>query len=50
MIDDWKLYATRMGELQDLFQLVEGFSEDINMELGLDKCEAVSTQQGKLSN
>ena len=49
-MDDLKLYAALMEELRELQKLVEGFSEDTKMELGLDKCETVSIQRGKLSN
>ena len=49
-MDHLKLYAALMEEHRRLLKLVEGFTEDIKMEFGPDKCETVSIQRGKLSN
>eukprot|EP00957_Ditylum_brightwellii_P077636 5900423-Ditylum_brightwellii.AAC.1 len=37
-IDDLKLYALSEEELKRALQIVEDFSNDINMTSGLDKC------------
>ena len=37
-MDDLKLYAKNDGDLEGLLATVKRFSDDINMEFGLDKC------------
>ena len=37
-MDDLKLYAKNDEQLESLLHTVKMFSDDINMQLGLDKC------------
>ena len=40
-MDDLKLIAKAEEELQKQIQLVKTFSDDINMEFGLEKCAKI---------
>ena len=46
-IDDLNLYAKNCKELEGLFFTVKPFSDDIGIELGLDKCAKTTFIQGK---
>ena len=46
-MDDLKLYASSEKELQELLQIVEDFSNDINMKFGTDKCATCIIKKGK---
>ena len=37
-MDDLKLYAKDYSELEGLLKIVKGFSDDVGMEFGLNKC------------
>ena len=47
-MDDLKLLAKNDQQLQGLVNIVKQFSDDIRMELGLDKCAKVTFLLGKL--
>jgi hypothetical protein len=47
-MDDLKLIAKSEEELQNQIQTVKHFSDDIHMELGLDKCAKITFKRGKL--
>ena len=47
-MDDWKLFAKNDQQLQGLLNTVKQFSDDIQMELGLDKCAKATFFRGKL--
>ena len=47
-MDDLKLYAKNDSELEGLLKIVKGFSDDIGMEFGLDKCAKATFKKGKL--
>ena len=47
-MDDLKLYAKNDKEIDALVNTVRIFSEDINMQFGLDKCAKVNINNGKL--
>ena len=47
-IDDIKIFAKNKSELKRCVSLVEMFSKDINMKLGIDKCGIVNVVKGKL--
>ena len=47
-MDDLKLLAKNDQQLQGLVNIVKQFSDDIRMELGLDKCAKVTFLRGKL--
>ena len=47
-MDDIKLYANNMKQLRNLLEIVSKFSDDIKMNFGLDKCNILNIQKGKL--
>ena len=47
-MDDLKLYGKDDNEIEGLLKIVKGFSDDIGMEFGLDKCAKVTFKRGKL--
>jgi hypothetical protein len=49
-MDDLKLIAKSEEELQNQIQTVKTFSDDINMEFGLEKCVKITFQRGKLTH
>ena len=49
-MDDLKLIAKSEEELQKQIQTVKIFSDDINMEFGLEKCVKVTFKRGKLTH
>ena len=49
-MDDLKLYGKNDKELESLVNTVRVFSEDINMEFGIDKCAVINLQRGKVRN
>ena len=46
-MDDLKLFAPNDEKLSDQLKLVKQYSEDIQMEFGLDKCAKCTFMQGK---
>ena len=46
-MDDLKLIAKSEEELQKQIQTVETFSDDINMEFGLEKCAKITFKRAK---
>ena len=48
-IDDLKMYAKNKKELKRCIELVEMFSKDINMKLGIDKCGIINVTKGTLN-
>ena len=49
-IDDLKVYAKNKDEMKRCINLVEMFSRDIKMELGLDKCAIINVVKGEVNN
>ena len=47
-MDDLKLYGKDDNEIEGLLRIVKGFSDDIGMEFGLDKCAKATFRKGKL--
>ena len=47
-MDDLKLTAKSEEELQKQIQTVKTFSDDIDMEFGLEKCDKIAFKRGKL--
>jgi hypothetical protein len=47
-VDDLKLTAKSEEEFQRQIQKVKTFSDDINMEFGLEKCVKITLKRGKL--
>jgi len=47
-MDDLKLIAKSEEELQKQIQIVKNFSDDIHMEIGLEKCVKIAFKRGKL--
>ncbi|KXJ16764.1 uncharacterized protein LOC110235072 [Exaiptasia diaphana] len=47
-MDDLKTYAKNDDEQTGLLTIVKGFSDDIKMEFGLDKCAKATFKRGKL--
>ena len=45
-MDDVKLYAKDRRQLEELVKIVQGFSTDIGMEFGLDKCAVLVIRAG----
>ena len=46
-MDDLKLYASGKDELASLMSVVEGYSRDIGMEFGMEKCAVLTMEGGK---
>ena len=46
-MDDLKLIAQSEEELKKQIQTVKSFSDDINMEFGLEKCAKIKFKRGK---
>ena len=46
-MDDLKLYAKNLNEIESLIHTVRIFSDDSGMEFGLDKCATITTKRGK---
>ena len=49
-MDDLKLIAKSEEELQKEKQTVKTFSDDINMEFGLEKCAKITFKRSKLTH
>ena len=49
-MDDLKLIAKSEEELQKQIQTVKTFSDDINMEFGLEKCAKIMFKRVKLTH
>jgi len=49
-VDDLKLIAESEEGIQKQIQTVKTFSDDIHMELGLDKCAKIAFKRGKLTH
>ena len=49
-MDDLNLIAKSEEELQKQIQTVNTFSDDINMEFGLEKCAKITFKRGKLTH
>ena len=49
-IDDLKIYTKNKSELKRSIDLIETFSKDIKMNLGIDKCGIVNVIRGKMDN
>ena len=49
-IDDLKLIAKSEEEFQKQIHTVKTFSDDINMEFGLEKCVKITFKRGKLTH
>ena len=47
-VDDLKTFAKNESQQQGLLTIVKSFSDDINMEFGLEKCAKASFKRGKL--
>lgn len=48
-MDDIKLYSCSKRGLEKLLEITEMFSNDIGMQLGIDKCKIQSVRKGKLT-
>ena len=48
-MDDLKLYGKDDNEIEGLLKIVKGFSDDIGMEFGLDKCATATFRRGRLT-
>ena len=48
-MDDLKTYAKSDEGQKGLLKIVKGFSDDIRMEFGLDKCAKATFKRGKLA-
>ena len=46
-MDDLKLYARNEDQLASLLSVVEGYSRDIGMEFGMEKCAVLTIEGGK---
>ena len=49
-MDDLKLIAKSVEEIQKQIQTVKTSSDDINMEFGLEKCAKITFKRGKLTH
>ena len=47
-MDDLKIYSKSDSDLRSLLRIVKKFSDDIRMELGLEKCAKISIIKGKM--
>ena len=45
---DFKLYAANDNQLASMIKIVSKFSDDIEMNFGIDKCEKFAIQRGKI--
>lgn len=48
-MDDFKLYAESSAGIETVISITEEFSNDIRMELGIDKCKIQAIHKGKLT-
>ena len=48
-MDDFKLYSKTKTELEYLLNTVTIFSNDVNMEFGLEKCATLTIHRGKVN-
>ena len=48
-MDDLKTYAKNDHEQENILTIVKGFSDDIKMEFGLEKCAKATFKKGKLT-
>ena len=48
-MDDLKTYAKSEEDQKSLLKIVKGFSDDIRMEFGLDKCAKAAFKRGRLA-
>lgn len=48
-MDDWKLYAKTMNQLDSLTQAVRIFSNDIWIKFGIEKCVVLTITTGKVT-
>ena len=48
-MDDLKLYAADDKQLETLLQTVHGFTREIDMRFGLEKCAKATLKRGKLN-
>ena len=49
-MDDLKLHASNKKSLESLIQTVCAFSNDIGMELGMEKCVVLTMKKGKTTS
>ena len=49
-MDDLKLIVKSEEELKKQIETVKTFSDDINMEFGLEKCAKITFKRGKLTH
>ena len=49
-MDDLKLYGRNKSSLESLIQTVHGFSNDIEMEFGVEKFAVLTMKKGKRTN
>ena len=49
-MDDLKLYASNEKSFESLIQTVRVFSNDIGMELGVEKSAVLTVKKGKMAN
>ena len=47
-MDNLKSYSRREKRLDSLVQTVSGFSEDIGIEFGIEKCAMLVMEKGKI--
>lgn len=47
-MDDIKLFGSSLQEIQNLANITQSFSSDIQMEFGIDKCKILSVRNGKI--
>ena len=46
-MDDFKLYSANDNQLASMIKIVSKFSDDIEMNFGIDTCEKFTIQRGK---
>ena len=49
-MDDLKTFPRNDEDQQSILTIIKGFSDEIKMEFGLDKCAKVTFKRGKLKN
>ena len=49
-MDDLKLFASTIKEINELTSIVSNFSKDIGMEFGLPKCAVMTAKRGKITH